>query len=83
MISGHSHRQQRMKWHVEPLLAAAAIDDRARADHHRSRRASHVHRLPRGAAGRDDVLDDQDLLAGFERESASQGQRASLQPGAW
>ena len=78
LIGLHVHRQQRVKRHVESLLAAAAIDHRARADHDRARRARHVHRLARRAAGGDDVFDDQHLLAGVEREAAAQRQRAVL-----
>ena len=67
-----------MKWHVQPLLAAAAIDDRTGPDHDRARGPRHVHRLSRRAAGRDDVFDDEDPFTGVEREPAPQRQRAVL-----
>ena len=72
------HRQQRGVGHVETVRAAASVDDRAGADDLRAVLLGDRHRLARRSGGRDDVLDDQDLVVGREREAAAQGQRAVL-----
>ena len=67
-----------MERHVEPGRPAAAIDNRRGADDLRSRRGRNLHRLPRGAAGREHVLDDEHAIALGEREPAPQRQCAVL-----
>ncbi len=67
-----------MEWNVEPLIAAAAIDDGRRADNDGAGRASDLDRLARRSARGDDVLDDEDALPGREREAAAQRETAVL-----
>src|SRR5207247_2334852 len=64
--------------HREPGGAARAIDQRADAHDHAARLLHALRHLARGAAGGDDVLDDQAILAGREREAAAQRHRAVL-----
>ena len=51
-----------MEWHVETLLAAAAVDDGGSRHYLSSGRTGHVNRFAHRATGRDDVFHDQHLL---------------------
>src|SRR5579885_1326726 len=51
---------------------AGAVNDRGRADDERARRAHCLDGLARRAAGRDHVLDDENLLAGPDGEASPQ-----------
>ena len=67
-----------MEGHVQALLAAAAIDHGAGANHDRPSRARHVHRLASGPARGHHVFDDQHFFTRLQGEAATQGQRAVL-----
>src|SRR4029453_2846720 len=56
------HWEERVKWHFESLLAAAAIAYRVGADDNCAGGAGHVHRFARRSAGRHHVLDDDHFL---------------------
>src|SRR5439155_433672 len=62
----------------EPHGAARAIDQRADAHDHAACLLRALHYLARGAAGGDDVLDDQAALARREGEAAAQRHRTGL-----
>lgn len=67
-----------MERDTEVGRAAAAIDDRARADHDGSCVTRDRDRLARRASGRDDVFDDEHAIFRPQREAAAKPQRAVL-----
>ena len=77
IVGRHVELHQRERRHAEVDRAAAAIDDRGRADHFGTRLARDVDRLARRLAGREHVLDDEHAIARREGESAPQPQRCS------
>ena len=79
LIGRQPHRQQRVERHVEPVVAAAAIDDRAGRHDRRRRRAfatSMVSRVEPPVVTTSSTTST--LSAGLEREAAAQRQRAVL-----
>ena len=56
----------------------APVDDRCGADDLRAGGSGHLHRLARRAAGRHDVLDDENPIGVRQREAAPEHQRAFL-----
>jgi hypothetical protein len=67
-----------MEWDINPLRAAAAVDDGGGADDRRSGRAREIDRLLRRTACRDDVLDHEDSVTTRNGKSSPQRQRAVL-----
>src|SRR5262245_52794807 len=77
-VGRQGNRGKRVKWDVDPLLAAATVDDGGGADGHATGRACDVDRLLRRAACRNDVLDYEHLFTRGNRKSSPQRQFAVL-----
>ena len=78
IVGRQGNVEECMERHIEPRRAPAAIDNRRGADDLRSRPGRDLQGLPRGAARREHVFDDEHAIALAEREAATQGEDALL-----
>jgi len=67
-----------MKWDIDALRAAAAIDDCGGTDDRRAGCPRHIDRLLRRTARCDDILHDENFLTRRDGESSPQRQFAVL-----
>src|SRR5438132_9627113 len=77
LVAGYRQLNQRLRFHFEVNFSAAAVDQRTRGNHARSRLFHDANGLLRRAAGRPNVFDNQHMLVGRKRESAPQSHHAA------